>query len=358
MSAVAIGAGVSAAAGIAGAAMSGSAAGASSKKQMQMSKAQMELAQRRYQEYQDRLQPYLKAGRQQIAPWQQGMQAYEQAIPGYFDQVGRYNSAVDDYRNQGLGGVNGAVDQYQNAIPEMTRRFSDADYRASPLYTPMVNNLAELQATPGYQFQLQQGQKALAQQAAARGGLLSGAQTQAANNFAQQTAATGFQAAWERAQAAYGRAFDTFQRGQKQQSDVLGQNVNNNMNRANAYAQGAGLAGQGAGLYGAGMGLMGNAVNQRMQGVGMGVDAVNGMGRMGLASTGLENTAMGNYADAYGMGQEGRAGAIIGGVRQGLQGLGGIYNAGANQGWWGDYGGLDEIGRYGTPGVLYPGASL
>ena len=299
-----------------------------------MSKAQMELAQRRYQEYQDRLKPYLKAGRQNIAPWMQGMNAYEQAIPGYFDQVGRYNSAVDDYRNIGLGGVNDAVGMYRDAIPEMTRRFSEADYRASPLYTPMVNNLAELQATPGYQFQLQQGQKALAQQAAARGGLLSGAQTQAANNFAQNQAATGFQAAWERAQNAYQRAFQDFQAGQQQQSSVLGQNVQNNLGRADAYSRGAGLEGEGANLYAGGMGLMNNAVNNRRNGVGMGMNAVNSMGEMGLASTGLQNKAMGNYADAYGMGQEGQAGAINGGIQKGLEGLGAIYDIGVNKKWW------------------------
>ena len=65
-----------------------------------------------------------------------------------------------------------AQSQYQQFTPEM--------YQQSPLYTPMVRNLAELQATPGYQFQLQQGQKQLDQSAAARGGLLSGAQMQAA----------------------------------------------------------------------------------------------------------------------------------------------------------------------------------
>jgi len=111
--------------------------------------------------------------------------------------------------------------QYQEYTPEM--------YAQSPLYTPMVRNLAELQATPGYQFQLQQGQKELAQSAAARGGLLSGAQLQAAQGFGQRQAATGFQDAWQRAQNAYMNAFNANTVGQKmrmagasQQSGMLG----------------------------------------------------------------------------------------------------------------------------------------
>ena len=114
-----------------------------------------------------------------------------------------------------------AQSQYQQFTPEM--------YQQSPLYTPMVRNLAELQATPGYQFQLQQGQKQLDQSAAARGGLLSGSQMQAAQQFGQKQAATGFQDAWQRAQNAYINAFNTYNAGQAaqragalQQSNILG----------------------------------------------------------------------------------------------------------------------------------------
>ena len=108
-----------------------------------------------------------------------------------------------------------AQSQYQQFTPEM--------YAQSPLYTPMVRNLAELQATPGYQFQLQQGQKQLDQSAAARGGLLSGAQLQAAQQFGQKQAATGFQDAWQRAQNAYINAFNVHNAGQTGQRAGAGQ---------------------------------------------------------------------------------------------------------------------------------------
>jgi len=127
---------------------------------------------------------------QGAAPYQKfgkaGMQMYQQMLPELLRQS-----------------------QYQQYTPEM--------YKESPLYTPMVRNLAELQATPGYQFQLQQGQKQIDQSAAARGGMLSGAQLQASQQFGQKQAATGFQDAWQRAQNAYMNAFNVYNQGQSAQ---------------------------------------------------------------------------------------------------------------------------------------------
>ena len=100
-----------------------------------------------------------------------------------------------------------AAKGYEANLPYLTSRYGMEDYRQSPLYTPMVRNLAELQATPGYQFQLQQGLQGVQQSAASKGGLLSGAAGQAMNNYAQGQAAQGYQSAWERAQKAYGTAF-------------------------------------------------------------------------------------------------------------------------------------------------------
>ena len=96
---------------------------------------------------------------------------------------------------------------YESSLPYLTSQYGMEDYKQSPLYTPMVRNLAELQATPGYQFQLQQGLQGVQQGAASKGGLLSGAAGQAMNNYAQGQAAQGYQSAWERAQKAYGTAF-------------------------------------------------------------------------------------------------------------------------------------------------------
>ena len=116
---------------------------------------------------------------------------------------GQAQKDIKPYTHLGEVGATG----YEANLPYLTSRYGMEDYKQSPLYTPMVRNLAELQATPGYQFQLQQGLQGVQQGAAAKGGLLSGAAGQAMNNYAQGQAAQGYQSAWERAQKAYGTAF-------------------------------------------------------------------------------------------------------------------------------------------------------
>ena len=116
---------------------------------------------------------------------------------------GQAQEGIKPYTHLGEVGATG----YEANLPYLTSQYGMEDYKKSPLYTPMVSNLAELQATPGYQFQLQQGLQGVQQGAAAKGGLLSGAAGQAMNNYAQGQAAQGYQSAWERAQKAYGTAF-------------------------------------------------------------------------------------------------------------------------------------------------------
>lgn len=111
-------------------------------------------------------------------------------------------------------------------------------------YTPMVTSLADLQATPGYQFQLEQGLQGVNRSAAARGGLLSGANLKAINDYAQGQAATGYQAAWDRAQQAYQNAFARNQQkvvnlsslagaGQTAATNQGGYSMNTGVNQAN-----------------------------------------------------------------------------------------------------------------------------
>lgn len=248
MTGAAIAAGIGAAGSIAGAA--GGMASSSS-----ANKANQKMMEQIWALAQQGAAPYQKFGKA-------GMQMYQQMLPEILRQS-----------------------QYQQFTPEM--------YQQSPLYTPMVRNLAELQATPGYQFQLQQGQKQLDQSAAARGGLLSGAQMQAAQQFGQKQAATGFQDAWQRAQNAYINAFNTYNAGQTaqragalQQSGILG----DISKMGYTASQGPVLAAQGV----AGDAMRSNTMNAITQGEGYGA-----------------------MAGAFG------------------QGAGGIYNAGKNAGWWG-----------------------
>ena len=200
MTGAAIAAGAIGAAGsIAGAGMSAGASSSANAANRKMMEQLWAIAQRQNA-------PYQKFGKA-------GMQMYQQMLPELLRQS-----------------------QYQQFTPEM--------YAESPLYTPMVRNLAELQATPGYQFQLQQGQKQIDQSAAARGGMLSGAQLQASQQFGQKQAATGFQDAWQRAQNAYINAFNTYNAGQTaqragaaQQAGMLGDITKIGYGAANAPTQ-------------------------------------------------------------------------------------------------------------------------
>ena len=189
-----------------------------------------------------------------------------------------------------------AAEGYKTALPsltdvgqyrEFTQPYGMEQYKQSPLYTPMVTNLAELQATPGYQFQLEQGQQAANMGAAARGGMLSGAQQQALQRFGQGLASTGFQGAWERAQNAYKSAFEANQaRGRmlagvnRQAADIYGQ------------ATGIGNAAQ-QGLTNAGVQLL-QPMNQAQQQIGQAnaVSAAAPYQGISSALSGLGNLAM------------------------------------------------------------------
>ena len=262
-------------AGVASSAAAGSAASSANK-------ANQELAKALYFDTKQNLKPYTKLGKQAAAGYQAGM-------PGWAD-----------------------TSQYQQYMQPYTQQ----QYQQSPLYTPMVNSLAELQATPGYQFQLQQGQQQLNQSAAARGGLLSGAQMKAAQGFGQQQAATGFQQAWERAQNAYGKAFSQNLSQQQQYGNML---LSANQQAGNIYNAGAQT----------------------------GLNATLGLGQVGsgaLTGAMTSNTAAGQAQGQSYLGM----GAGIG------QGIGSIYNAGQNQGQWGQSATPDTgYMSPGGPGEIY-----
>jgi len=128
---------------------------------------------------------------------------------GYYDpyeKMGRQAANQLAWEMGTGGGDAGFVGQGQQGA--LNQNFTQDQYRNDAGYTPMVTDLASLQATPGYQFQLEQGLQSVNNSAAANGSLLSGRQVKAVNDYAQGQAATGYQAAWQRAQQAYQAAFD------------------------------------------------------------------------------------------------------------------------------------------------------
>jgi hypothetical protein len=183
---------------------------------------------------------------------------------------GKIKGKLTDPKNAGLlqqlQGQYTATQQGAGASSGIGRgslmNYGTEQYKQDPGYTPMVNSLEELQATPGYQFQLEQGLQGVNNSAAARGGLLSGANMKAINDYAQGQASTGYASAWERAQNAYNNAF-----ARNQQKFINLQSMANNGQTAagtqGGYAMdtGAALAGLSTG-YGNRMGSLSMAQGQ------------------------------------------------------------------------------------------------
>lgn len=166
----------------------------------------------------------------------------------------------------------------------------------------------DLTQTPGYQFQLDQGQEALDRKAAAGGGFYSGANLKAAQSFGQNLAGTTFD-------NEYNRAFNAFQ-----------------TNRANTLNPLQALAGQGQSSANNVSGIQqntGNALANLYTGLGnaQGAAAISrGNAIGGAINSGLSAWQQANYLDklsqgpGYGAFPQWGAG---GGFGSGTAGMGG-----------------------------------
>lgn len=258
VAAATIGAGVASAA---GSMASGSAQSSAMKKAQQIQQQQFEETKaalnKGNKEAQGYIAPYAGVGQSALNELAYGM--------GLATPEAGYTSP---YTQQG-GLSNYGMDQYQKDVG----------------YTPMVNSLAELQATPGYQFQLEQGLQGVNNSAAARGGLLSGANMKAINDYAQGQASTGYQNAWDRAQNAYQNAFN---RNQQKFSNL--QSMANNGQNA-AQTQGGWAMDVGKSLAG-----VSQSYGNNMSNLALGQGQINSNMYTGLANalggtmTGLSGT--------------------------------------------------------------------
>ena len=248
-----------------------------------------------------------------------------------------YGNAKTDLQPYMALGQQGVAAQ-QAALPGLTAPYTQAQYRQSPLYTPMVSNLAELQATPGYQFQLQQGQQAINNSAAAQGGMLSGATQQALANYSQNQAATGFANAWTRAQGAYQSAFNN-----NQAQNLQASNINTTTaGMGQAAAQNLGSIGVGASSAMAPTSaLMGQATGQMASAGFQG--AASGLGSVGSYLTGIGN---GTYNNPFG------ANGLFGSIGSDNQGLSGMTLQGA--GFTPTSGNLGAYGASQVPSFTMP----
>jgi hypothetical protein len=167
---------------------------------------------------------------------------------------------------------------------------------------------AQAQATPGYQFQLQQGMNALQNSAAARGGLLSTGNEKNIENYAQGVASENYGNTYNQALQSYQTNANTFY---------------NNQN--NLYNRLSGTAGQGIQAAG----TMGGLQQQ-------GANALNSLYFNGGQEIG-QNDIGSAYAQAQGT--LGSTNAMIGGMNGainaiggGIAGMGGGMNAGGGGG--------------------------
>lgn len=246
--------------------------------QFQETKAALEKANKEAQGY---IKPYADVGGSALNELAYGM--------GLTTPTAGYTSA--NTQQGGLANFNYGQDQYQQDVG----------------YTPMVNSLADLQATPGYQFQLEQGLQGVNNSAAARGGLLSGANMKAINDYAQGQASTGYQNAWDRAQNAYNNAFSRNFNNQQQKFTNLQSMANNGQNAAGnqgqfAMTSGTALAGASQN-YGNNMSNLAlasgqsqaNNINQIGNAIGGGISRIGGlMGGFGNNGIGQANVNFGS----------------------------------------------------------------
>ena len=156
----------------------------------------------------------LAAGQEKSLALQKEMYEKQVALQNPFLQSGNLSNA-ELMRQMGLSG-----DAASQGYGNMLRDFTMADY----------------QADPGYAFRLQEGLKGLDRQAAARGGMISGAALKAAQRYGQDMGSQEYQNAYNRYNQNRSTRYNMLT-GQQ----AVGQNA------TNAQTQAAGSYGQQAG---------------------------------------------------------------------------------------------------------------
>lgn len=175
--------------------------------------------------------------------------AAKDAAQAQQDQFQRETDLQEPFRQSGLAAQNrlltllGIVPQSTNGMPDVQSTSPDFGKYARDF------GMQDFKQDPGYAFRLGEGLKALDRQAAARGGLISGAALKAAQNYGQEAASNEYQNAFNRYQVNRSNQLNPLQSlaGQAQSAaGVLGQagqSMANNL--GNAYTGAANAAASG-----------------------------------------------------------------------------------------------------------------
>jgi len=137
------------------------------------------------------------ASNQLVQGAQQAQQVSQQnqtaALGAQQTALGNVTAAEQPYQTVGSTGANALNNYIQNGFTAPT--------------------LAQAEATPGYQFELQQGTQAINENAAATGNLMSGTTGTALENYGQDLASTNYQQAYNNALNSYMANVNTAQSG-------------------------------------------------------------------------------------------------------------------------------------------------
>lgn len=180
--------------------------------------------------------------------------------------------------------------QQQQAAQEPWRQAGiGALNKLAPLLDYQKFGMDQFQADPGYGFRLSEGQKALDRQAAARGGLISGAALKAATRYGQEMGSQEYQ-----------NAFNRYQAERAAQLNPLQSMAGLGQTSANALANAAGAYGSNVGnLYMQNAANMGNAALARGSAY---TNALGGIGQLyGRTNPNFSNL-FGGGLGAYGPG--------------------------------------------------------
>ena len=254
----------------------------------------------------------------------QGQQGATQAASAAQGLVQNGSTTANQYLNNALTNVTGATSPYQTVGNTATANLNAAYQPGGSLAgqfmgggTFQAPTAAEAMATPGYGFQLQQGQQAIQRQAAAAGGLNSGATAKSLDAYSQGLASTYYQQAYNNAQSTYNTNFNTGLQGYQ----------TNYGNTLNSLLAGSNLGLQGTSIYsnaalGTGQNLA-NSTNTAAQYMGnVGLQGAEYSGTLGLQGQNLAGQYFMQGAQGTAAGQVGNANAWANTVN-GIAGAGG-----------------------------------
>lgn len=200
-----------------------------------------------------------------------------------------------------------------NALSQLTSRTGaggDLMQQSTAFSTPF-----NFTADPGYAFRLQQGQDALNNQAAARGGVLSGAQLKGASTFNQNFASNEYGSAYNRYQTDQGGQFNRDQTNQANQFNRLASIAGVGQTAANQNASGATSLGNSVGSQ---ISATGNNIGNTMSNTG---NSIAG-GMMNTGNNIAQNQIGAGNAQASGYLAAGNA--LQGSINQGISAFNGF----------------------------------